>query len=62
MPQRQVTESVDGIACNVWVVKTGSTTWRAYGEFQGRHIGVMGRSDTQALDTWRRSANYAANE
>jgi len=55
---RQTTEIIDGEDCSVHVVKTGVTTWMAYGDFRGKHISQTGRSDSQALDAWRRAANY----
>lgn len=59
---RQTTEIVDGEQCTVHVAKTGVTTWKAYGDFRGQHINQTGRSDSQALDAWRRAANCQANE
>lgn len=59
---RQTTEVIDGEQCSVHVVKTGATTWQAYGDFRGKHISQTGRSDSQALDAWRRAANHQANE
>jgi hypothetical protein len=59
---RQVAEFIDGEECVVHVVKTGAATWRAYGDFRGKHISQTGRTDSQALATWRRMANYQANE
>jgi len=59
---RQTTEVIDGEECSVHVAKTGATTWMAYGLFRGKHISQTGRSDSQALDAWRRIANHQANE
>lgn len=58
----QATETIDGDECSVQVVKIGATTWRAYGDFRGQHIDQTGRSDSQALNAWRRIANYIATE
>jgi hypothetical protein len=60
MTQRQVT--IDETDCSVHVVKTGSSTWRAYGDFRGKHIQVTGRSESDAFDKWRSRANSTANE
>lgn len=59
---RQTIEVIDGEQCSVNVVKTGATTWKAYGDFRGIHISQTARSDSQALDAWRRAANHQANE
>lgn len=58
----QTAENIDGAECTVNVAKTGATTWTAYGDFRGKHIQRTGRSDSQALEAWRRAANYQANE
>lgn len=59
---RQTIVVIDGEQCSVNVAKTGATTWNAYGNFRGKYISQTGRSDTQALDAWRRAANHLANE
>lgn len=53
---------VDGETCLVWVGQKSSSTWRAYGNFRGRHIDKTGRDERDALSEWTRAAEYAANE
>ena len=53
---------VDDLLCKVWAVKTGISTWSAYGDFRGRRISVTGRTETEALSSWRDSADYHARE
>jgi hypothetical protein len=53
---------VDGEKCIVWVGQSRGSTWRAYGDFRGQHIDKTGRSSEDALNNWKRAAEYAANE
>lgn len=53
---------VDGELCHVWVGLSRGSTWRAYGDFRGRHIDKTGRSASDAMANWKQAAEYAANE
>lgn len=53
---------VDGELCLVWVGHDRGATWRAYGDFRGRHIERKGRDARDALSQWTRAAEFAANE
>lgn len=53
---------IDGEACTVTLVKTGSTTWQAYGNVKGKSVPATGRSESHALETWRRLADYLSKD
>lgn len=53
---------IDDQMCLVWVGQARGSTWRAYGDFRGRHIEQTGRSASDALSQWKQAAEYAANE
>jgi hypothetical protein len=53
--------TVDGELCNVWVVKTGKGTWKAYGKFRDRHIEQSNSSESSAVSSWKRIAEFEAN-
>lgn len=59
---KQISVTVDGLSIDVWVVKTGKVTYRAYADFRGRRIEATGTSDSSAVAAWQGKANYAANE
>jgi hypothetical protein len=53
---------IDNETCVIHTLKTGKVTWKAYGEFRGKHINEGGRSESGAIMGWRKIANYIANE
>lgn len=59
---KQISVTVDALSIDVWVVKTGKVTYRAYADFRGRRIEATGTSDSSAVAAWQGKANYAANE
>ena len=61
-PPKQLPVTVDGVSINVWVVKTGKVTYRAYADFRGRRLEGTGTSESGAVGAWQSKANYAANE
>lgn len=59
---RQTEITVDDTPCKIWSLKTGKSTWRAYGTFRGKHIDVRGKSESEALSQWRHIAEYEASQ
>ncbi len=53
--------TVDEELCDVWVVKTGKVTWKAYGKFRDRHIVQNNSSESSAISAWKRIAEHEAN-
>lgn len=53
--------TIDGDACSVHTVQRGKT-WAAHGSFRNHHIEGTGRTESEALNNWRKKANYRANE
>jgi hypothetical protein len=59
---KQYPVTIDEETCTVTVMKTGAQTWTARGNFRGKPGSMTGRSESAALDAWRRWADYAADE
>ena len=59
---KQIAVRVDGDHIDIWVAKTGGVTWRAWGEFRGKHIDANGSSQSNATDKWQEKADYMAKE
>lgn len=59
---KQFSVTIDGLSVDVWVVKTGKVTYRAYADFRGRRIEATGTNEGGAVGAWQSKANYAANE
>lgn len=57
---KQTTVRVDGETIDIWVAKDGRGTWRAWGEFRGRHFDATGSSESNAKDRWEQKADYIA--
>jgi hypothetical protein len=47
------TVKVFGEACEVEVIKTAKTVWRAIGTYRGKPYDAKGRSENTALKNWR---------
>lgn len=45
----------------VSVYQRSKTVWIASGVYHGEHIETKGRTETQALATWREAARYRGN-
>jgi hypothetical protein len=45
----------------VSVYQKSKTVWIAIGDYEGQQIEGEGRSETQALGSWRESATYKGN-
>jgi hypothetical protein len=54
--------TVDEETYIVWAVKSGKSTWTAYGDFRGRYIRKTGGSESSAISSWKHIANHRANE
>lgn len=48
--------NIDGKEFVVTLVKTGKSTWRAWGDAWGRHIVQTGSSESSALTNWKANA------
>lgn len=59
---KQTTVRVDGETVDVWVAQDGRATWRAWGEFRGKHFDATGSSESNAKDQWEQKADYIAKE
>ncbi len=59
---RQVPVRVDDEDVNIWVTKTGKTTWRAHGEFRGKHVDAVGQSAPGAISAWKSKADYLTKD
>jgi hypothetical protein len=57
---KQTTVPVDGEQVDIWVVKDGRVTWRAWGDFRGNHFDATGSSESNAKDRWQQKADYIA--
>lgn len=54
--------TVDGEELSIYIIKTGSTTWKATGTFRGKQIIASGHSVSEARKNWKSRAEYAAKE
>jgi hypothetical protein len=59
---KQTAVRVDGEYVDIWVAKTGRVTWRAWGEFRGRHVEATGSSQSDAAGKWQQKADYISKE
>lgn len=57
---KQISVRVDGEDVAVWVANTGGATWQAWATFRGQHLRVSGSSESNAIDVWMQTADYAA--
>lgn len=55
------TVSVWGKDYEVHTYHPNKTVWEAVGDYRGETIRVKGRSQTQAIMLWRRTAEYRGN-
>lgn len=53
--------NIDGEICRVTCNKTGKTTWTAIGECNGKPIQEKGRSESDAIDKWKKIALFMNN-
>jgi len=48
---------IDGHSCSVTCAKTGKTTWKAWGDSNGKHVTATSNSSySNAFDVWERTA------
>jgi hypothetical protein len=55
------TVEVWGKTYEVSVHQKSKTVWIASGDYEGQYIQTQGRSETQALGSWREAARYRGN-
>jgi len=59
---RLVQLSIDGEICSVYTAKNGKSTWLAYGDFNNVSIRRTGRTESEAMESWRSIAESKAKE
>lgn len=59
---KKATVRVDGEMIDIWVAQDRRTTWRAWGEFRGRHFDATGSSESNAKDRWTEKADYLSKD
>ena len=58
MIQREHTVQVWSTPQKVIVYQQSKSVWIAVGEYMGERIEAKGRSETQAISSWREAARY----
>lgn len=56
--EREHKVDVWGHPQKVTVYQKSKSVWIASGQYLGEHIEVKGRSETQAISSWREAARY----
>ncbi|WP_324809790.1 hypothetical protein [Ralstonia pickettii] len=59
---RQIPVRVDDEDVSIWVTKSGKSTWRAHGEFRGKHVDAVAQSESGAISAWKSKADYLTKD
>lgn len=59
---KQISVTVDALSVDVWIVKTGKLTYRAYADFRGRHIEATGTSESGTVAAWQGKARLTMRQ